>query len=144
MHESFSLGDLSYSIESTKLESQPPQISALRPSRPERVYLIVSYRLTNEGRTSIEVGLPPFELRTADGRRFQPDPIASLLHPAERAEQSGSLGAMADVLNTELHPGLSGAYEVAFRLPTDASRQRLYLIARRRWLGLGEITVSLN
>ena len=144
MHESFSLGDFNYSIESAKLESQPARSIALRPPRPDWVYLIVSYRLTNNGDVSIDVGLPPFELRTEDGRRFQPDLLVSLLHPVERAEQSGSLGAMAEVLNTQLHPGLSGTYEVAFSLPKDAATVRLYLTASRGWLSSGQTIVSLN
>lgn len=144
MHEPFSLGDFSYSIESAKLESQPPRSVALRPPRPDRVYLIVSYRLTNNGNVSIDVGLPPFELRTEDGHRFHPDLFVSLLHPAERAEQSESLGAMAEALNTQLHPGLSGTYEVAFSLPKEASTQQLYLAASRGWLGSGQTIVSLN
>lgn len=144
MHEPFNLGPLRCSIESAKMESRPPSISAPPAPHHDRVYLILTYRLTNSGKTSVDVGLPPFELHTADGRRFSPDLMVSLLHPAERAEASGSLAAMADVLNSELHPGVSGTYDVAFSLPADASRQHLHLIVRHGWLGLSETIVSLN
>lgn len=141
MHQPFSLGDLSYSIESAKLESEPTRIGV---RRHDRIYLIVAYGLTNNGNTTIDVGLPPFELRTGDGRHFRPDLLVSMLYPAERAERSGSLGAMADALNTQLHPGLSGRYETAFAVEKDVTTQPLYLVASRRWPGSAKITVRLN
>ena len=145
MHEPFTVGSLGYSIESTAFRTDPPYRSAmLRPPPPDRVYLVVSHKISNHGDTTVDIGLPPFEVRTEDGQRFRANALLSMLYPMERSERSGSLQAMADVINTELNRGLSGTYEVAFALTTEVFRQPLSLIAKGPWLGFPETTVALK
>ena len=105
---------------------------------------MISYQVVNRGRTTVELGLPPFEVKTGDGQRFPANAMLSMLYPMEQAERSGSLQVMADAVNPELHPGLGGTYQVAFALTQDASRQHLFLIAKGPWLGFPETAVTLK
>jgi len=144
MHEEVRVGDLIYRIERKTLENPPPRTDPLKPSRSDDTFVVISYELVNAGDVSVIVGIPPFELRTADGRRFRPDLVGTLYYQSKRASETQSLASMAESLNSQLHPGLRGNYNAVFYVPRTVAKQKLYLTISSGWLTVEESTVTLE
>lgn len=144
MHEEVRVGDLIYRIERKTIENPPPRIDPLRPSCSDYTYVVISYELVNAGDVSVIVGIPAFELCTADGRRFRPDFVGTLYYQSKRASEAQSLASIADSLNSQLHPGLRGNYSAVFYIPRYLTMQKLSLTIRSGWLILEESTLTLD
>lgn len=157
--ESFRLGDFSYTITSAQkmnhiggsdlegalidalaqglqkelgLQNQP----RAQPSGDSAVYLVVRYRIKNEGSESAVVSTTDFTVVDAKGRKFTTSSDAT----SELVMNQG-----ADFLLSELQPGIGSDGVQAFQMPRNSFEGELILVVPEKgFLSSGEKRVKLQ
>lgn len=153
MRETFNLGKFSYVITSAKRtghigssDLEGALVDALfkglqkdvggSPSPDGSNYLVVRYRIKNEGKESAVVSTSDFKVLDSKGREFTPSSDAT----AELVVNQG-----ADFLLSELQPGLGQDGVQAFELPNESFDGQLMLVVPEKGLFTsGEIRVRLG
>jgi hypothetical protein len=151
--ESFRLGDFSYTITSVRKTNhiggsdfESALVDAFaqglqkelgeEPSNDSAVFLIVRYRIKNEGTEAAVVSTTDFTIVDAKGRKFTTSSDAT----SELVMNQG-----ADFLLSELQPGIGSDGVQAFQLPNDSFDGELILVVPEKgFLSSGEKRVKLK
>ena len=135
--EPFHLGTFSYVFTGVDLEDAVGNRFARQRATDGAVFLLVRYTETNLGNETATV-LAGMNMRVTDaqGRTFR---------PSSNAMTALAMSGAADLLASELQPGIRQRSVVAFEVPQDSARSRLILsLDERGFLSTGQKRVLLR
>ncbi len=119
MAESVRVDNLLYHVEDIDIRSWVGSTNDFLTAPPDARFIVVMYRVTNEGNESESEPYENMEIEDSGGRRFKSDSVATRdydwAHPSK-------------MRYSELHPAVPSELTEVFILPRDALAARLTLV----------------
>lgn len=137
LNEPFKLGSFTYTILAVEVGDKVGKGYSVKKASEGASFVVVKYKLRNEGNETETVMTDDFKIVDAKGRQFRPS--------SEANTALAMSGEDKDLILSEVQPGLTKSMATAFEVPSDVAEGGFELvIPEKGMLGTGEVRIALR